>query len=222
MTADSPKSVRLGRDTIVSVALELAATPGVADLTFRELGRALGVDHTAIYRHFPNKQSLLWAAFDRLVADVEQRLEGETINSWREFLEIGALTFHDVFVAHPALAVHSMEMRDVGPAELRLVDRIIRSLSEAGLTGDSLLTHYGAYSSLVLSLTAMAATEEVSAVIHDDAVNWVPTREPMSATSHPHLFPIWEQLTSVSYRDSYIACIGFTLDAIEVAARRTG
>ena len=219
MTTDSPKSVRLGRDTIIGVALELAAAPGVGDLTFRELGRALGVDHTALYRHFPSKQSLMWAAFDQLVAEVESRLQGERELGWREFLEQGAITFHDVFVTHPSLAVHAMEARDVGPAELRLVDRILRSLSEAGLSGESLLAYYGAYSSLVLSLTAMAAKEEVSAAINDDTVNWVPTREPLSAATHPHLFPVWNDLATLSFRDSYIACIAFTLDAIESAPR---
>lgn len=214
-----PTQTRLSRDLIVEAALELAATPGAADLSFRALGRALGVDHTAIYRHFPNKEALMSTLIDRLIAQVGNLLPDDPSGGWREYLYSGAIAFHDVFLEHPSLAVRAMAVRDVGPAELWLLDRVIAALSMAGLSGSSLLTHYGAYSSLLLSFTAMAAQEQLAVQDPVDSIGWVPTAVPMTALSHPHLFPLWTELSVMNFRDTYIAGLTVILDAIEAAAR---
>lgn len=211
--------MRLNRDLILDTALDWAATPGVSELTFRALGRELGVDHTAIYRHFPSKEALMAALGDRLLERVDLLLPGNPADAWREWLYTGAVTFHDVFLAHPAIAVQAMALREVGPAELRLFDGIIAAISAAGLHGPSLVRHYGAYSSLVLSFTAMAAHEQLANAETIGDTTWAPTAVPMTATSHPHLFPLWADLSALSFRDTYIAGLTVILDAIEADAR---
>ncbi len=218
----STRPTRLSRALIVDAALELTATPGVSDLTFRALGRELGVDHTAIYRHFPSKEALMGALADRLLERVGLLLPADPAAAWREWLHEGALAFHDVFLAHPALALNAMAQREVGAAELKLVDGIIAAISAAGLRGPSLLKHYGAYSSLVLSFTAMAAHEQLASADTVGEATWAPTSVPVTATSHPHLFPIWADFSTLSFRDTYVAGLTVILDAIEADARRGG
>jgi len=213
---------RLSRDLIAEAALELAATAGAADLSFRALGRKLGVDHTAVYRHFPNKEALMATLVDRLIARVGSLLPDDPNEGWREFLETGAIIFHDVFLEHPSLAVRAMAVRDVGPAELWLVDRVIAAIAAAGLRGVSLVKHYGAYSSLILSFTAMAAQEQLATHSPVDGTDWFPTAAPMTATSHPHLFPLWTELSALNFRETYMAGLTVILDAIEAAAARDG
>src|SRR4051794_30351523 len=74
--------VRLDRDTILTGALELAATPGVSALSFRDLGAQLSIDPTAVYRHFRSKEELMKALLDvlamRSLADIDV-----TIEDWR-------------------------------------------------------------------------------------------------------------------------------------------
>ena len=49
------------RSSLVASGLALLATRAADDISLREVARALGVSATAVYRHFPDKQALLFA-----------------------------------------------------------------------------------------------------------------------------------------------------------------
>lgn len=55
------------RADVVSAALEILAEAGLPDLTMRRLGATLGVQQSAIYHHFANKQELLGAVADEIL-----------------------------------------------------------------------------------------------------------------------------------------------------------
>ncbi|WP_345750030.1 TetR family transcriptional regulator [Microbacterium rhizophilus] len=63
-----PVTERHTRDGIVDTALRLLEETGLPDLSMRRLAAALGVQPSALYWHFENKQSLLAAVADRIVA----------------------------------------------------------------------------------------------------------------------------------------------------------
>lgn len=58
------------RDGIVDTALTLLEETGLPDLSMRRLAAALGVQPSALYWHFENKQSLLADVADRIVGSV--------------------------------------------------------------------------------------------------------------------------------------------------------
>ena len=60
--------MRYHRDLVVERALGVLDTHGLADLTMRRLGAELGVQPSALYHHFRNKQSLLAAVADEILA----------------------------------------------------------------------------------------------------------------------------------------------------------
>lgn len=62
--------MRHRREDVVRRALELLREVGLPDLTMRRLGAELGVQPSAIYHHFPNKQALLGAVADAIVEGV--------------------------------------------------------------------------------------------------------------------------------------------------------
>lgn len=55
------------RDVVVK-AVEILSAVGLPDLTMRRLGTELGVQQSALYHHFANKQALLGAVADEIVA----------------------------------------------------------------------------------------------------------------------------------------------------------
>ncbi|MGZ8751224.1 MAG: TetR/AcrR family transcriptional regulator C-terminal domain-containing protein [Pseudonocardia sp.] len=55
------------RSDVVARALEVLDTYGLADLTMRRLGAELGVQPSALYHHFVNKQTLLAAVADEML-----------------------------------------------------------------------------------------------------------------------------------------------------------
>ncbi len=60
------RRVRLDQRTIIDGVLELARTEPTSRVTFKRLGEHLGVDASAMYRHFRNKDELVRASLDRL------------------------------------------------------------------------------------------------------------------------------------------------------------
>lgn len=60
--------MRYHRSDIVERALGVLDTYGLADLTMRRLGAELGLQPSALYHHFANKQTLLAAVADELLA----------------------------------------------------------------------------------------------------------------------------------------------------------
>ena len=60
--------MHLHRSDVVDKAAQLLDEYGIADLTMRRLARELGVTPGALYWHFADKQALLGAVADRLLA----------------------------------------------------------------------------------------------------------------------------------------------------------
>jgi AcrR family transcriptional regulator len=53
------------RSSLVAAGLELLSSRAADDISLREVARAVGVSATAVYRHFPDKQALLFAMCER-------------------------------------------------------------------------------------------------------------------------------------------------------------
>ncbi len=67
----------LTRAGIVDVALELLADGGLHALAMRRIATELGVQQSALYWHFENKQQLLGAVADRIVAPIARPAAGD-------------------------------------------------------------------------------------------------------------------------------------------------
>jgi len=68
--APAKRSRTLSREGIVAAALALVDAEGLAGLTTRRLGEALGVQAMSIYHHFASKQHLLDALIDHALAAI--------------------------------------------------------------------------------------------------------------------------------------------------------
>ncbi|GAA3660424.1 helix-turn-helix domain-containing protein [Microbacterium marinilacus] len=68
MESRDARTERHTRDGIVDTALALLQRAGLPDLSMRRLAAELGVQPSALYWHFDNKQSLLADIADRIVA----------------------------------------------------------------------------------------------------------------------------------------------------------
>lgn len=55
--------------------MELLAHHGFDAMTMRQLGDAVGLDNSSLYRHFTNKAELIDAALDRVAGDVLAQVE---------------------------------------------------------------------------------------------------------------------------------------------------
>jgi AcrR family transcriptional regulator len=62
------------KDRIIEAVADLIAEKGYAGVSMSDVGERVGISAAAIYRHFPNKSTLLVAVFDR---SIDELLEDE-------------------------------------------------------------------------------------------------------------------------------------------------
>ncbi len=122
----------MDRRDVVDTALGILGRLGLPDLTMRRLGTELGVQQSAIYHHFANKQELLGAVADEILARGPHRDLGDGI----DWLEVVRATCTDVRVAVLAVSdgadvVSSMFAFGFGGAEA--YDRLLKAMAGSGL-----------------------------------------------------------------------------------------
>ncbi len=100
----------LTRDDIISASLKLVDEEGLNALSFRALGKRLGVSQTAFYRHIPDKTALLDGVSEKIWRQTLERLLAMTApgaetrssaESWHSVMLSYARTLRRTLLAHP-------------------------------------------------------------------------------------------------------------------------
>ncbi len=120
----------LSTERVLKVALRLADAEGLEALSMRRLGRELGVEAMALYRHVKNKDAILDGIVDRVAAE----LELPDAEDWKEALRRRAHSAHAVLMRHPWAVRLLLSRPNVGPAMLRYVDATVGCLRRAGFS----------------------------------------------------------------------------------------
>lgn len=89
------------REDVVRAALHILDEQGLPDLTMRRLASALGVQPSALYWHFPNKQSMLAELSDRIVSRRSPgRAESEPETEWTAQIATEASALRDALLTY--------------------------------------------------------------------------------------------------------------------------
>ena len=159
-TTTARRRVALTREAIVEAAIRLCSPEGGGVLTFSRLGKELGADPTAVYRHFRDKDELILAMTDVMVSEAVRlaAVEGLGPEHWREFLTATARAVRTVYLERPALAVLAAIRTTASTAETASVERIIGVLHGAGLPVIQAAECYRMLLDLTLAMTQAEAS----------------------------------------------------------------
>jgi AcrR family transcriptional regulator len=133
---------RHSRDDVVDAALRILDDLGLPDLTMRRLASALDVQPSALYWHFPNKQTLLAELADRIVAtrrpaigDAAAAPGGDP--DWQDAVRAEAAALRDALLAYRdgAEVVSSTLALGLGSPETR--DRLARAVARGGFDAET-------------------------------------------------------------------------------------
>lgn len=91
---------KLQRDAVVTAALTLLNEVGLDGLTTRRLAERLGVQQPALYWHFKNKQALIAALSEAMMAQNHDRALPRPGEDWRAFLAANARSFRRSLLAY--------------------------------------------------------------------------------------------------------------------------
>jgi AcrR family transcriptional regulator len=126
--------VPLSRDRVLRVALRLADKKGFHSLTMRDIGRALGVEAMALYRHFANKDEILNGILDVVLNETEMP---SGTGDWLEAVRRSAISVHRALERHPWAVELLMDPSRIRPARLRYAEALFARLEEAGFSDDA-------------------------------------------------------------------------------------
>jgi len=119
----------LTRETILDKAVELLDREGLAGLSMRKLGTALGVEAMSLYNHIAGKDALLDGIHERILLSLEP---APATRSWQAFIRHQAHALHRALLAHPH-AVPLFATRPAStPAAIERLDHYLRTLLAAG------------------------------------------------------------------------------------------
>jgi AcrR family transcriptional regulator len=127
----APTRVPLSRDRVMAAAVAFADEHGLAALTMRRLGDALGVEAMSLYNHVANKDELLDGMVDLVFAEIELPSGG---TDWKAAMRERAISARRALSTH-RWAIGLMESRAApGPATLHHHDAVIGALRAGGFS----------------------------------------------------------------------------------------
>jgi TetR/AcrR family transcriptional regulator, tetracycline repressor protein len=178
-----PPSTPLSRELIVSTALALVDRDGLTALSMRRLGAELGVDPMAVYYHVPNKDALLDAIVEAVMAEIDLSIDDPSAPAEERILR-AARAYREAMLAHINALPIVLSRGPRTPVAMRPVELLIGILRDAGLPP----------SQAMAGMNALAATVRGTvAMVIDDAAD-PPTPEELqamaavfSADEFPHL-----------------------------------
>ena len=152
---------RLDPEKVVDSALAIADDEGPGYVTLRRLAGQHEVTPMALYRHFKDKDDLLAALGDRLLADVV--LPEPTDERWDKQLHKVLTAFVTALRGHPRLADLTLVRILASEPGLAMAERTMELLTEGGFSIDD-AAEVGRQSlcSLITLVTTDPITREVS------------------------------------------------------------
>jgi AcrR family transcriptional regulator len=207
-------------EVIMDAAMALMEREGSDALTFRRLGAELGVDHTAVLRHFGGKDDLLLALTDRLLTE---SLDGfAPAGDWRETLTDLARRVRRACRAHPHSAALVAGRTSRGEAEFAGAEIVIGALLEAGLHGREAASCYRA---LVDTALAYSTYEAIHLTLPEpararDREAWTREYRALPADRFPAIAAVAAHLAEADAEDQFETALALFLDAVELRASR--
>lgn len=123
----------LNRDRIARAALAFIDRHGLDELSTRRLGRELGVEGMALYKHFGSREEILDGVTELLISEVEIPPRG---GPWQERLRLYARRYRSLARMHPR-SFGLLATRRVGTEKaLAVVNALFAALLEEGFEAD--------------------------------------------------------------------------------------
>ena len=130
----SPAKVRtaISRERIAEIALAIIDADGVDAVSMRRIAAELDTGAASLYAHVAGKDDVLLMAHD-LVMD-QLTIDDVTAGTWQDAIRSWARQLYALYGAHQDIARLSFADVSSGPVGLDLVERMLRTLLDGGLS----------------------------------------------------------------------------------------
>ena len=206
----------LSRDVIVQAATEILDAEGEDALTLRALTVRLATGYGAIYHHVADRDDLLAAATDHVIARIVTDLDAGA--GPRPALRAVAAGLFDAIVAHP-WAGAQLNRDPLRPALLDIYESISQQLQALGVPQRALPDSAGVLVNYILGVAGQNAANarlappetDRSTVLASVAARWAR----LDPTEYPFVRQVAAQLPDHDDREQFLAGIDLILAGIE-------
>lgn len=211
------RTTALSKEAIVEAAIEILDSRGEAALTFRSLAARLSTGSGAIYWHVADKQALLAAATDHIIAGI--MIEPGSHAPPSEEIRNVALGVFDAIDAHPW--VGGQLSRDPWQyGVLRILEMVGGRVQALGVPEDAHFNIATAIMSFILGLAAQYALGagvfdvgmDRTAALRAIARKWAQ----LDPERHPFVRHVATQLRHHDDREQFVAGINLILAGVEM------
>jgi AcrR family transcriptional regulator len=207
-------------ELIVRESLRLLDTEGAAGFSLPKLGRALGADPTAVYRHFASKDDLVLAVADRLIEEAASGMR--QTDCWVETLTESCRRLRQTYLAHPAAASLCSYRIIGGPAEMKAVDILIGCVLRAGFEGAEAAVVYRAIGDFALfwsggEASFLAMDERLQ---KNDRSTWTSDYLAADPAEYPGIGQVRQHLSRVDDQAIFETSLSFVMAGLLARAPR--
>jgi AcrR family transcriptional regulator len=216
-TRRSKRGLRRGtltREMILAESMRLLDEDGIDGFSLPKLGRALGADQTAVYRHFASKDDIVVALADRLIEEAMAGVGQQ--QCWVDTLTDLAGRLRRTYLAHPAAASICAYRTSQGPAEIRTVDIVVGAMLRAGFEGAEAALMYRAVADFALSWAGFEASFLAldERVQQNDRAAWTRTYLAVDQAEHPNIWHVKAELPEVDDDEISATILSLVVDGL--------
>ncbi|MFB7723915.1 MULTISPECIES: TetR/AcrR family transcriptional regulator [unclassified Nocardia] len=126
---------KLTRAAIVDTAITLADESGIDALSMRRIAERMGAGAMSLYRHIPNKDTLLAAMTDEVSRRNPYPPPGQEVWTWRDRVRIAAEVDWRLYQEHPwVLFTFAVPRYNFGENSLVVLSWLVEGFSELGVS----------------------------------------------------------------------------------------
>jgi AcrR family transcriptional regulator len=201
-------------ELIVKESLKLLDDKGLDGFSMPKLGRALGADPTAVYRHFPSKDDLVLAIADQLIEDAMAGLAPHAC--WVDTVTDIVRRIRRTYCDHPAAASLTACRSTQRSAELRSADTLIGAILDAGFEGRTAAWVYRAIADFALAgAGGEAAFHALDTRLQEkDQAAWRRAYRAVDRAEHPHIWRLREELPAVTDNDVFETILSLVIGGL--------
>jgi len=147
--------IPLTRERVVDAALRVMDAEGLEAVTMRRIAREVGVEAMSLYHHVRDKEDLLQAVCDRIMASFDFPHHG---GDWAERCKAGARSWRGLLQSHPDVMRLFAETHGPSPSSpesLRPTEHALGLLREAGLSDRDTVQAFHAFGGYIQGFVMM-------------------------------------------------------------------
>jgi AcrR family transcriptional regulator len=190
--ATAQPRVPLSRERVLRAAIALADEGGVDALSMRRLAQELGVVPMALYKHIANKDELLAAMIDAVIAEIDPPASGA---GWKATIRQRILSARGMLLRHRWASAVIESRSEATPAVLAYMDGMIGIFRSGGFSID--LTHHAMHA---MGSRLLGFSQE----LFDDSISLEPEMQALmlqAMATYPH---ITELVTSIFHDEASV------------------